>query len=257
MPQQAEKFPQNPPEPLPFSGDPLPNSGPRSSLMKWAGITFSAALLLGACGSSDDDPAPTDGPETTDSPTEPAPDPTTEPDPDPTTDEPPTDEPTSPEPDGERSVVWEPVCDEEWDPPELPLMEASDLVMSTEMFETDEWLIIDGEITNVGPHWEGAIYTWPVVVQDGIIASPMLLGSDAIFDVSLDTGDTATAQSTHSMVDFCQDGNSSNRLEAGDYEAYLLVLDIAAYNEDESRAVVAVSDSAPFSINADGEIVLP
>ena len=165
----------------------------------------------------------------------------------------------SPDGDGQLSApeAYEPTCGQPWQPPSAetgwqvsadfgdgPFRASPD--GATGGLSTDVTLAntSDEELT-------ADTYTQVVLVQDGAIVSPELLGSDDVRETTLAPGEETTQTAGHHIWDYCDESwtGVGPSVPAGEYTAYVLVLDAGPYWANGERAVLAVSDGQTIEVS--------
>ncbi|QOR71354.1 hypothetical protein IM660_03375 [Ruania alkalisoli] len=185
---------------------------------------------------------------------------TEEPSPDPETDEPSapseteearTEEPAALLPPPE----FLPECGDTWIPP----------TTSTGLRIEAEWgdaplvpAAIDGRFPNAEVTIENVssetlgfrMYLWTILVQDGIVVSPQVLGTDAILRVDLAPGEVDTQTAGHGLADRCNNpaNGYGNPIPAGSYTIYTMLMDYEAYQEHRTRNPLAISEGAHIEV---------
>lgn len=93
-------------------------------------------------------------------------------------------------------------------------------------------------------------YTQVVLVQDGTVVAPATLGSDHVVETSLAAGEETTQSGGHHLWDVCDDSwtGVGPSLPAGEYTAYVLLLDAGPYWDNGERAVLAVSEGQTIEV---------
>ena len=93
-------------------------------------------------------------------------------------------------------------------------------------------------------------YTQVVLVQDGTVVAPAMLGSDHVAETSLAAGEETTESGGHQLWDVCDDSwtGVGPSLPAGEYTAYVLLLDAGPYWDSGERAVLAVSEGQEIEV---------
>ena len=93
-------------------------------------------------------------------------------------------------------------------------------------------------------------YTQVVLVQDGTVVAPAMLGSDHVVETSLAPGAETTQSGGHQLWDVCDDSwtGVGPSLPAGEYTAYVLLLDAGPYWDNGERAVLAVSEGQTIEV---------
>ncbi|CAM3738559.1 hypothetical protein OCAE111667_24440 [Occultella aeris] len=178
----------------------------------------------------------------------------------------PTDEPTDPETDDpadpvdalEPAPVFEPMCGDAWAPP----------TMNTGLELTVEWpdgpfvsdpstgensMSLEPTARNVSSESVAhGVYTWTVLVADGVVVSPEYLGSDDTRDLALGPDETQVVNAGHSLGDFCAPGWSPSLplepLEPGQYEAYVMLMDLDLYWSEGTRNVLAIAPAGTIDV---------
>lgn len=208
------------------------------------------------------DPAPTESIPDESSPSSP---PSTAPSTAPPSDDPaalPSDETNAPSEDGGTPDTPSPTIEintepQEWDPQcgdalpkiEPTIVQAVGLEHDEEPANGIEALAITGYFTAETTTLEASIYGWVVLTQNDVVVSPMLLGSDAVAEISLAAGQESSFAAGHTLDDYCQElsGQPLDPLPSGDYQAHLGIMDLGAYSADESRKAWVVFD--PVDVN--------
>ncbi|WP_168211640.1 hypothetical protein [Ruania zhangjianzhongii] len=93
-------------------------------------------------------------------------------------------------------------------------------------------------------------YTQVVLVQDGTVVSPAMLGSDHVVETSLPPGAEITQSGGHQLWDVCDDSwnGVGPSVPAGAYTAYVLLLDAGPYWDSGERAVLAVTEGQTIEV---------
>lgn len=164
----------------------------------------------------------------------------------------------SPDPGAEITApgAYEPTCGQPWEPPTAytgwdvsanfgagPFQSSPD--GSTGGMNTDVTLsnTADEELT-------ADTYTQVVLVQDGTVVSPELLGSDDVRDTTVAPGEETTQSAGHQLWDYCDTSwvGTGPSVPAGKYTAYVLLLDAGPYWDSGERAVLAVSEGQQIEV---------
>ncbi|MBZ2197313.1 PT domain-containing protein [Occultella gossypii] len=215
---------------------------------RWATDAVTFSITDGAVGATE--PAteePTDEPSN-----EPSNEPT-----DNTTD-PETEEPPDPVDALEPAPVFEPMCGDAWAPPTMNTgleltVEWPDGPFVSDPTSGDNSISLEPTARNVSSESVAhGVYTWTVVVRDGVVVSPEYLGSDDTRDLALGPDETQAFNAGHSLGDFCAPGWSPSvplePLDPGQYEVYVMLMDLDLYWSDGTRNILAIAPAGAIDI---------
>ncbi|SEE91147.1 AMIN-like domain-containing (lipo)protein [Ruania alba] len=156
----------------------------------------------------------------------------------------------------EPAPEFEPACGDTWSPPELNTGLTIDADWGAGPFTASPdgasgGISTDAVITNTSSEaLSHRVYTWTVLVRDGAVYSPELLGSDAVGDVDLAPGGTTTFSAGHQLWEYCEPGwtGVGPSVPAGTYTAYAMLMDLDAYQDSGTRNVLAVSPGVEIEV---------
>lgn len=164
----------------------------------------------------------------------------------------------SPDPGAEVSPPgsYEPVCAEPWQPPQAYTGWQISADFGTGPFQSSPdgatgGLSTEATLTNTsGEELTADTYTQTVLVSDGTVVSPALLGSDDVRETTLTPGESTTQTAGHQLWDYCDASwtGVGPSVPAGEYTAYVLLLDAGPYWDSGERAVLAVSDGQRIEV---------
>lgn len=174
------------------------------------------------------------------------------------TTDPESDEDESSDAGGQLSApeTYEPTCGQPWQPPSAETGWQVSADFGTGPFEASPdgatgGLSTDVTLTNTADEELTAdTYTQVVLVQDGTVVSPALLGSDDVRETTLAPEEDTTQTAGHQLWDYCDESwtGVGPSVPSGEYTAYVLLLDAGAYWDSGERAVLAVSEGQTIEV---------
>ncbi|WP_154795722.1 hypothetical protein [Occultella kanbiaonis] len=158
----------------------------------------------------------------------------------------------------EPAPVFEPVCGDAWAPPTMNTGLELTVAWPDGPFVSDpsaggNSISLEPTARNVSAESVAhGVYTWTVLVSDGVVVSPEYLGSDDTRDLALGPDETQVVNAGHSLGDFCAPGWSPSLplepLEPGRYEAYVMLMDLDLYWSEGTRNVLAIAPAGVIEI---------
>ncbi|TDE89269.1 hypothetical protein EXU48_21355 [Occultella glacieicola] len=187
---------------------------------------------------------------------EPTEEPSGEPTQDPT--DPESEEPSTPVDTLDPAPEFEPMCGDAWAPPSP----------NTGLELTVEWpegpfvsgpnsggspIAVEPTVRNVSSEQIAhGVYTWTVLVRDGVVVAPEYLGSDDTRDLDLAPDESLGLNAGHSLGDVCAPGWTPSvplePLTPGRYEAYVMLMDLDLYQSEGTRNVLAIAPAGTIDV---------
>lgn len=151
---------------------------------------------------------------------------------------------------------YEPTCGQAWEPPTAYTGWAIHGDFGSGPYQASSdgatgGLTTELTLTNTSAEDLSAdTYTQVVLVQDGTVVAPAMLGSDQVVETSLVPDEETTQSGGHQLWDVCDDSwtGVGPSVPAGEYTTYVLLLDAGPYWDSGERAVLAVSEGQTIEV---------